>query len=142
MPTCPGSSTRCARACATEEGVFRFHELAIVPARGGSKRIGVAAGVLRLDPLTRGSARKAKAYGVSILVDPDLRGPGIALEALRFSRRWQAAAIIVAAVLPGNDASAALFRSAGYVAGADGLLYSRPQEFHLHREPLSRTAKK
>ena len=90
---------------------------------------GAPAGVLRLDPTAAGSENAAAAiYEVSILVDPELRGLGVALEALRFLRRWQASAVIAATVLPGNDASLALFRSAGYAPGADGRLYSSPAE--------------
>jgi UDP-2,4-diacetamido-2,4,6-trideoxy-beta-L-altropyranose hydrolase len=87
------------------------------------------AGVLRLDPVAAADERAAAAvYEVSILVDPDVRGLGVALQALHFLRRWQAAADIAATVLPGNDASMALFRSAGYAPGVDGRLYSRPAE--------------
>jgi UDP-2,4-diacetamido-2,4,6-trideoxy-beta-L-altropyranose hydrolase len=90
---------------------------------------GAPAGVLRLDPLAAADERAAApVYEVSILVDPGLRGLGVALQALRFLGRWQAAAVIAATVLPGNDASVALFRSAGYAPGADGLLYIRPAE--------------
>lgn len=84
------------------------------------------AGVLRLDAAQRPRAAEAPAFEVSILVSPDHRGLGIAGEALAFLRRWQRSATIVAEVLAGNEASAALFRTAGYAPGADGLLYSRP----------------
>jgi UDP-2,4-diacetamido-2,4,6-trideoxy-beta-L-altropyranose hydrolase len=103
---------------------------------------GAPAGVLRLDPLAgAGKAERAPAYEVSILVDPDQRGLGIALEALRFLRRWQAAAVIAATILPGNEASAALFRSAGYDPGNDGLFYSRPALPALAAAPASRSAR-
>ncbi len=90
---------------------------------------GAPAGVLRLDsraPATQ--APEAPVFEISILVAPDYRGLGIALEALHYLRRWQGAATIAATVLAGNDASAALFRAAGYQTGADGLLYSYPAQ--------------
>ncbi len=90
---------------------------------------GAPAGVLRLDlraPLTQ--APEAPTFEVSILVAPEHRGLGIALEALRYLRRWQGAAVIAATVLAGNDASAALFRAAGYQPGDSGLLYSYPAQ--------------
>jgi len=90
---------------------------------------GAPAGVLRLDPLEPlPRAPQAPAFEVSILVAPQRRGLGIAPEALGFLRRWQAAAVIVAEVLPGNEASAALFRAAGYRPGDAGLLYSDPAQ--------------
>lgn len=90
---------------------------------------GAPAGMLRLDPAAPvAAAPQAPAFEVSILIAPSHRSLGIAQEALRFLRRWQASVVIAATVLPGNDASAALFRSAGYTAGADGLLYSHPAE--------------
>ncbi|MEQ8356266.1 MAG: UDP-2,4-diacetamido-2,4,6-trideoxy-beta-L-altropyranose hydrolase [Kiloniellaceae bacterium] len=88
---------------------------------------GEAAGMLRLDPLhSTGDSLQPPHCEVSILVDPERRGLGIALEALTFLRRWQGKAIIVAEVLEGNQASANLFRAADYQPGSDGLLYSYP----------------
>jgi RimJ/RimL family protein N-acetyltransferase len=84
------------------------------------------AGMLRLDPVAKAASAAAPAYEISILVAPDERGNGAALEALRFLRRWQGKALLIATVLPGNDASAALFEAAGYRPGADGLLYNPP----------------
>lgn len=102
---------------------------------------GVPAGMLRLDPLEdKGGAKGVPAYEVSILVEPDRRGLGIALEALRFLRRWQAGAVIAATVLAGNEPSAALFRGAGYVPGEDGRLYSRPALPALAVAPANRSA--
>ena len=90
---------------------------------------GKAAGMLRLDPpAAPESASGPSTREISILVDPARRGLGIALEALDFARRWQAATVIAATILPGNDASAALFRAAGYHPGADGRLYSSPPQ--------------
>lgn len=90
---------------------------------------GASAGLLRLDaPAAAGSARPAGSREVSILVDPALRGLGVALEALKFVRRWQGRLTIAAEVLPGNAASAALFEAAGYAPGPDGLLYSWPPQ--------------
>lgn len=91
------------------------------------------AGVIRLDPAEPPAGAPAgmpegPAFVVSILVAPELRGLGIALEALRFLRRWQAAATVIAEVLPGNDASLALFRAAGYRPGGDNLHYSFPAQ--------------
>ncbi len=85
------------------------------------------AGVLRLDPaLSSAGTAGEPAYEISILTAPEHRGLGLAGEALALARRWQGRAAIVAEVLPGNDASAALFRKAGYTPGPGGLLYSRP----------------
>ncbi len=90
---------------------------------------GAPAGLLRLDaPAAAGGARPPGSREVSILVDPALRGLGIALEALKFVRRWQGRLTIAAEVLPGNAASAALFEAAGYAPGPDGLLYSLPPQ--------------
>lgn len=88
---------------------------------------GEPAGVLRLDAAQPPEAAGGPVFEISILVSPDHRGLGVAGEALAFLRRWQRSATIVAEVLAGNEASAALFRTAGYAPGADGLLYSRPQ---------------
>lgn len=85
------------------------------------------AGVLRLDPLPKQTTGSAPVFEISILVSPDYRGLGVASEALWFARRWRQNAIIVAEVLPGNEASAALFAAAGYQPGPDGMLYSYPQ---------------
>ncbi|MGF1631587.1 MAG: UDP-2,4-diacetamido-2,4,6-trideoxy-beta-L-altropyranose hydrolase [Kiloniellaceae bacterium] len=87
------------------------------------------AGVLRLDPIAAADTEgDAPAFEVSILVAPDRRGVGLALEALCFLRRWHSRAVIAAEVLSGNEASAALFRVAGYRPGAGGLLYSHPPQ--------------
>lgn len=99
---------------------------------------GTPTGVLRLDPVPRRTeAPEAPAYEVSILISPDYRGQGIAEEALRFARRWQGKAIIVAEVLPGNEASGRLFRNAEYKPGAEGKLYSYPEDggiTHSHQD--------
>ena len=90
---------------------------------------GEATGLLRLDPpAPAGGSRPEACREVSILVDPELRGLGVALEALNLLRRWQGRLVIAAEVLAGNEASAALFRAAGYAPGADGLLYSYPPQ--------------
>lgn len=90
---------------------------------------GAPAGVLRLDSAEpRAAALEAQAFEISILVSPEHRGLGIALEALQFARRWQQNAAIIAEVLPGNDASTALFKAARYEPGAKGLLYSYPRQ--------------
>jgi len=87
---------------------------------------GAPAGMLRLDPVAKAASAAAPAYEISILVAPDERGNGAALETLHFLRRWQGKALLIATVLPGNDASAALFEAAGYRPGTDGLLYNPP----------------
>lgn len=86
------------------------------------------AGVLRLDPVPPPTETpEAPAYEISILISPEHRGQGVAEEALRFARRWQGQAVIVAEVLPGNTASDRLFRNAQYAPGAEGKLYSYPR---------------
>ena len=90
---------------------------------------GEAVGMLRRDPPTAPrQASGPECREVSILVDPERRNLGIALEALNFARRWQGNTVIAATVLRGNEASGALFRAAGYHAGPDGLLYCRPAQ--------------
>ncbi len=90
---------------------------------------GEAAGMLRLDPpAAPGHAPQTLCREISILVDPERRGLGIALEALNFVRRWQGETVIAATVLPGNEASAALFAAARYRRGPDGRLYSFPPQ--------------
>lgn len=88
---------------------------------------GAPAGVLRLDRSEElAAAPDAPAFEISILISPAHRGLGLALEALRFARRWQQSAAIIAEVLPGNDASAALFEAAGYERGDATQFYSFP----------------
>ncbi|NIA69026.1 UDP-2,4-diacetamido-2,4,6-trideoxy-beta-L-altropyranose hydrolase [Pelagibius litoralis] len=85
------------------------------------------AGVLRLDPVAApAAAPQTPAFEVSILISPEHRGQRVAEEALRFARRWQQKAVIVAEVLPENEASVALFQRAQYGPGAGGLLYNYP----------------
>lgn len=68
------------------------------------------AGVLRHDRL----AGDAERYEVSIMIDPRFQGSGVGRAALGLGRRLLPDAAIVAAVLPGNAASAAMFRAAGF----------------------------
>ncbi len=67
------------------------------------------AGVLRLD-----RAEDSDIYEVSVLVDPDKYGLGIATAALSLGRALFPGARLVAEVLPGNAASHRLFKRAGY----------------------------
>jgi UDP-2,4-diacetamido-2,4,6-trideoxy-beta-L-altropyranose hydrolase len=67
------------------------------------------AGVLRFDHLP-----KADGFEVSILVDPEKYGRGIAAAALTLGRNLFVCTRLVAEVLPGNEASHKLFRRAGY----------------------------
>jgi len=71
---------------------------------------GQPAGMLRLDPVDRGG------FEISILVAPELYGRGIGKATLKLARALRPAADLYAEVLPGNTASDALFRSAGYVS--------------------------
>ncbi len=67
------------------------------------------AGVLRLDRMDT-----SESYEVSILVDPDKYGLGIATAALSLGRALLPGVRLVAEVLPGNTASHNLFKRAGY----------------------------
>lgn len=67
------------------------------------------AGVLRLDRM-----EVSESYEVSILVDPDKYGLGIATAALSLGRALLPGARLVAEVLPENAASHNLFKRAGY----------------------------
>ena len=70
---------------------------------------GEPAGALRLD--RRG---RPQAFEVSILVAPEEYRLGIAVAALALARKLMPAATFHAELLPGNEASRALFRRAGY----------------------------
>lgn len=83
---------------------------------------GAPAGVLRLDRTADGRALK-----VSILVAPDSFRQGIGGAALRLGRKLFPGETYHAEVLPGNDASDALFRSTGYARREDGLFVSEPE---------------
>ena len=83
-----------------------------------------AAGVLRLDPLPaeRWNMRlEPGALVVSILVDPDRHGLGIAAAALAAARDLVPVVPFYAEVLPGNAASHSLFRNTGYAQLKDQL---------------------
>jgi spore coat polysaccharide biosynthesis predicted glycosyltransferase SpsG/RimJ/RimL family protein N-acetyltransferase len=67
------------------------------------------AGVLRLDRI-----ENSNSYEVSVLVDPDKYGLGIATAALSLGRTLFPGARLIAEVLPGNAASHRLFKRAGY----------------------------
>ncbi|AMN43455.1 UDP-2,4-diacetamido-2,4,6-trideoxy-beta-L-altropyranose hydrolase [Rhodoplanes sp. Z2-YC6860] len=78
-------------------------------------------GMLRLDRV----AADAPTYEVSIAIDPDWHRRGVGLAALSLARRVVPGADILATVLPGNEASAALFKAAGYQFEAPERLRSR-----------------
>ena len=69
---------------------------------------GEPAGMLRLDE----SAENI--YEVSILIDPQYHGLGLATAALRLARQTRPEALFKAEVLEGNDVSHKLFQKAGY----------------------------
>ncbi|HEY7609111.1 MAG TPA: UDP-2,4-diacetamido-2,4,6-trideoxy-beta-L-altropyranose hydrolase [Alphaproteobacteria bacterium] len=81
---------------------------------------GEPAGVLRLDL----AAAEPESWTVSIYVAPTHYRRGIARAALAFARRLRPGATLLAEVLPGNAASHALFRAAGYTA--KGEVYECP----------------
>lgn len=84
-------------------------------------------GVLRLDAVAADSYGRAIEPGalvVSILIDPAWQGRGIARLALAAARDLLRRAPIYAEVLPGNEASHKLFRSAGYRELSQGLYFS------------------
>lgn len=74
-------------------------------------------GFVRLD------ARGENSFEVSILIDQNQQGKGVALAALAGARRLLPNAIFVAEVHPDNAASLALFRGAGYAY--DGKLFTQ-----------------
>ena len=83
------------------------------------------AGVLRLDRID-GDQDLDNTYEVSILVAPDRHRLGIGRAALHLVRQLLPEAELRAEVLPGNVASDALFRSAGFIR-RKGLFYSPPE---------------
>ena len=82
---------------------------------------GAAAGVLRLD------ATGPATYEVSILVAPAYYRRGLGKAALHLARRLVPHAELHADVRVQNDASHALFKSAGYV-GTDGRYRLSPKK--------------
>ncbi len=86
-----------------------------------------AAGVLRLDRL------KAGAFEVSIAIAPERHRLGLAAAALALARRLLPEAELRAEVLPENEASAVLFRRAGYEPLGDGWHASRPASHESRR---------
>jgi UDP-2,4-diacetamido-2,4,6-trideoxy-beta-L-altropyranose hydrolase len=78
-------------------------------------------GMLRLDRLQVA----APAYEISIAIDPDWHRRGIGLAALSLARRLAPGADLLATVLSGNEASAALFKAAGYCFEGPERLRSR-----------------
>ncbi|MBM3527041.1 MAG: UDP-2,4-diacetamido-2,4,6-trideoxy-beta-L-altropyranose hydrolase [Alphaproteobacteria bacterium] len=79
------------------------------------------AGVLRFDRRDDGLS-----FQVSILIDDARHGLGLGKAALALGRRLLPDVSLWAEVLPGNAASAALFRGAGYVPAAGHWLKSDP----------------
>jgi RimJ/RimL family protein N-acetyltransferase len=74
-------------------------------------------GCLRLDRVANGPA---PVWEVSINIAPDCHRLGLAKAALVLIREEMPGAELVAHVMPRNQASHALFRSAGFQHGADG----------------------
>jgi RimJ/RimL family protein N-acetyltransferase len=80
---------------------------------------GRAVGVLRLDSaiperLGPNSNPEREAFLVSILVDPQCQGRGVAAAALAAGRDLLPQAVLYAEVLEGNEPSHRLFSNAGY----------------------------
>ena len=74
-------------------------------------------GCLRLDRVAKGPM---PVWEVSINIAPDCHRLGLAKAALILVREQMPGAELVAHVMPRNQASHALFRSAGFEHGADG----------------------
>jgi len=83
---------------------------------------GRPAGVLRLDPVDGG------AHEVSILVEPERYRLGIGRAALALARTLRPEVRLRAEVRPGNEASAALFQAAGYVANGSDWYVNDPEQ--------------
>ncbi|MGB1547804.1 MAG: GNAT family N-acetyltransferase, partial [Alphaproteobacteria bacterium] len=81
---------------------------------------GTEVGVLRLD------RRSPGVFTVSVLIDPKRQGEGIGAEALKLGRGLRPAARLEAEVLPGNEASHAIFKRAGYVEKKEGIYVHEP----------------
>jgi len=75
---------------------------------------GEPSGALRLDPVLNG-------IEVSIHIDPDKYRQGIAKRALALAIRYAPHKTLFAQVLPENEASHALFQSAGFIQLPGGL---------------------
>lgn len=80
---------------------------------------GNPAGMLRLD-------RRREGTEVSILTAPDHQRRGIALAALDLARRALPGDLMIAEALPGNSASHALFRNAGYQPQSNNFYHLPP----------------
>lgn len=83
---------------------------------------GVPSGVLRFDQVEQGDAHE-----ISIYVDPEKFGLGIASSGLALGRQLFPAARLVAEVLLGNEASHNLFTRAGYRPVEAGRYISEPE---------------
>lgn len=81
------------------------------------------AGVLRLDRIDR---RDPDCLEISILVAPDLQSRGIATAALQFCHKIWPRNRVLAEVMPGNTASRALFKRAGYRAKSNDIYVREP----------------
>jgi spore coat polysaccharide biosynthesis predicted glycosyltransferase SpsG len=79
------------------------------------------AGFVRLDALDRDT------FEVSILISEAFQGCGVAQAALAGVRRLLPDAEFIAEILPGNDASSALFKRAGYVPENGRLVHHAAQ---------------
>lgn len=78
--------------------------------------------MLRLDPVDGG------AHEVSILVEPERYRLGIGRAALALARTLRPEVRLRAEVRPGNEASAALFQAAGYVANGSDWYVNDPEQ--------------
>lgn len=83
---------------------------------------GEAAGILRFDRVSDGTG-----FEVSVLIAPAKYKMGIGLCALKLGRRLFPDDEVHAEVLPGNEASHALFRQAGYKPETAGWYISKPE---------------
>ncbi len=93
---------------------FLIGEIAVTPC-----------GFLRLDRF--GEDHGCPQFLISIAAAPGRHGQGIGRALLAGARALAPGAHFYAEILPGNVASLALFRSAGYESEADGYYHSRPR---------------
>ncbi len=90
---------------------------------------GGPAGVVRLQ--RQAVEQVGDGYEVSIFVAPGLYGRGLGTAGLALARRLKPDAVLIARVLPENEASRALFLRAGYVC-EQGVYVQRPPSVTPH----------